>query len=71
MNRGRPVKPEAKRQRNQRVIRLNDFYSAALDEIAEADGSNASAIARKFIQEGIRRRLAEKRDVNGGRATTA
>lgn len=71
MNRGRPVKPEAKRQRNMRVIRLNDYYSAALDEIAEEDGSNASQTARKFIQEGIRRRLTEKRARNVGTTATA
>lgn len=71
MNRGCPAKPEAKRQRNQRVIRLNDFYTAALIEIAEEDGSNPGALGRKYIQEGIRKRLAEKRSSNRGSVSPA
>lgn len=70
-DRGRPTKPESKRQRNQRVVRLNDFYSAALDEIAEEDGSTAGGVARKFIQEGIRKRRAEKRGSNRGSTSPA
>lgn len=70
-DRGRPTKPESKRQRNQRVIRLNDFYSNALDEIAEEDGSSPGALGRKYIQEGIRKRIAEKRGSNRGSASPA
>lgn len=70
-DRGRPTKPESKRQRNQHVIRLNDFYSKALEEIAEDDGSTAGGLGRKFIQEGIRKRMAEKRGSNRGSASPA
>jgi hypothetical protein len=71
MNRGRPVKPEAKRQRNQRVIRLNDFYARALEEVADEDGTTPSGLARKFIQEGLRKRLTEKRGHNRGSVSPA
>lgn len=50
MNRGCPAKPETKRQRNQRVIRLNDFYTAALIEIAEEDGSNPALLAENIFK---------------------
>ncbi len=58
---GRPPKPAEKQQRNARVVRLNDFFDRALDEIADEDGIAPAAVARKFIQEGIRRRMKEKR----------
>lgn len=63
-SKGQPSKPLEKKHRNPRVVRLNDFFDKALLEIADEDGIAPAALARKFVQEGIRRRMKEKR---GGR----